>query len=734
MFSKNWARPYKCSSNSFPANGVPVTTTLPVPETCLKGFRAKLRAKWSSKRPVVDAPKCPVVDASVGFGSLSALGIGSVKPTKFRRSFWRRLLLRRTEPAPLTVDELISLLKAKRYSEEIEAKLAASLKVEKKAEKKAEKPVAIEYRRLEDLKIVEIDLLPYASRLKNFEMDFEKLQADFPQPGALKPLRKHKKGGYPDYPLMLKLEKLSDGSLIWDKCHRAQLQDSVLPLEVLPKGAFKPDIWFKVLALVGHLPMPAYTSLIPEIKHLLTDPGKYTMLQAFNVAHAVKDDVLKTLIKNIARREYNDRKGSSQNASTDAPRPPSSPGDDLGAFLKVDGLLPATELDPLVGVSPMSPPDSRCLILPLFLPGTLSLPPLFPDEPVILPLLLPEEPMTLPPVLPDDLDLPTAPLLVETKEERRLEPLPDRFQRKSFRERWREDRKAREVERETRRKIKLETRKLTLLETEKLLSEMKLLVLEAMHKKTQEEKDHELAEYNRQHEAKLSNQKRKLEFLEHQLIMAESDKRLKLIFLRLWRKNEKANAEVLDLMKTESVFPDTKVSPQASVFSKDGASCRSFSISPEGLKRNSTTVSPPKFCDDREMEENPWDVGGEAGLRRYLAKKKPVLGVMSVPKDSEIDEEFRPPTNASAGNQIFSVDDYLPAEPPKPEADFVFHSCPVPRPDAPPPARATGTPFWKKEAYIQRRKELKKPKYAAAVEELVAAKSVLNKIPFAWDC
>ncbi|PVH22069.1 hypothetical protein CXQ85_004738 [Candidozyma haemuli] len=520
-----------------------------------------------------------------------------------------------------------------------------------------------------------------------------------------------------------RLQKSSDGSLSWRPSAEVPRESpsSRIELDKIAAAAFEerpvalPDLRSsETYASVGCSPVPKWAADIAELRKNIPDAENLTIFQALRFAQkAEKNPVLAELIKEVAYNEFINYDTENVKA------------------LKADGAFARSPRESFAGhfeeltakyVSSSSPSSTG---VPSFRPRAASVhtfvSPSYSDKAV------------------------DGQAQAKRSKRRRLSLALGRLSRrwssraKLFREHWREDRVHRDSAKETKRSIKVEKRNIALLDKEKQLLQLQSQVSKASHQKAQEEKDHQQAEYHRQLAAKQAAQRRKLELLENKAVAAEAGRKVAAALKR--------NKVLLD-NEVNSQFE--KVSPQTS--SKTSSSKRSKkststsmttpTVSPSVSRpgNSSSKVSPKQglagkdpngYLDDREMEENPWNIGGDVELRSVIAKERPLLGIK--PKKTVVGSRVVS-VASSVHSEESELKPFVPV-PYRPTTDAYYHGFAIPRVDAPPPPRPTGAPFWERNEWVKNRMAMKgkMTRYIATPEEVLQVKAKLRSIPFAMD-
>lgn len=556
-----------------------------------------------------------------------------------------------------------------------------------------------------------------------------------------------------------KLKRMSDGSLQWKPSSEESGAASSEELHnALSTGnvVAHPDLRsLEVYALVGCRPVPQWAADIPDIHKNIPDAEHQTLFQALRFAQQVKrSPALAELVKEVAFTEFlNGVAPSSKSLKADSDFA-ASPREFFSSYFAelsaeyVSGSVPAGS-----GVPAFRPRTAlvHTFVLPASAPGEL-------DDCADKPKLGKGQRISL-----------------------ALNRLSSRWRcrAKLFREQWREDRTHREAEREAKRKIKVERRTLVLLEKQQQLAHLRSCRQEAAHQKAQEEYDLEQAAIQRDIDAKLAAQRRKLENLEHQVHLAKANRKVAAALKRsltVGGKTKPTGTTNIDkAAKPEKVSPQisSKSSQNTSIFgpqkslSTTGTSPDVPSESSHRLNKSAPVPHAPLMLvngclNHREIEENPWNIGVGAEVRSMLGKERPVLGLLSVPKQKSAAQMSKTPKTgtiapgmssskctlkslslAKSLSKSFKVGDAplaptLPSEPlfaagtPEDSTTVLLKpgqkSPAAAQPSAPVPPKRVKTPFWKTEKYINFRKAFKKGEFMPSTDEVLAGLSKLRPL------
>ncbi|PSK34740.1 hypothetical protein C7M61_004934 [Candidozyma pseudohaemuli] len=313
---------------------------------------------------------------------------------------------------------------------------------------------------------------------------------------------------------------------------------------------------------------------------------------------------------------------------------------------------------------------------------------------------------------------------------------------KVFREHWRENRELRESKSKIKREIKLEKRNIKMLEREKQLADLDARLLEVSHNWKQEHKDHKQAELQRQIAAKQASNRRKLEMLEYQAVVAKANRKVAKKYKQAQAAKEAEDAKYAAYLK--AMKHKAKKVAQTSKGHKAGCKAKapkpSQKPSPKKASQKSPKPSPVvpspepqpyQVLNAREMEANPWHLTGDSELREAIARERPVLGVK--PKKTAIGSRVVSVAPTVHSNEVLPEHVFVSTPPkPKPNADAGFYIQPI-RVDAPPPPKPEGKPVWERDSYKANRekwKDVKQLRYIPEDSELTGIKGKLRNVGF----
>lgn len=473
----------------------------------------------------------------------------------------------------------------------------------------------------------------------------------------------------------------------------------------------------EVCVQVGCRKVPGYAASIPEIRKNIPDVEKLTLFQALRFAQTTeKLPILKELVKQVATTEY-----------VNTPRIQS---------LRVDALLAESHKESFVQrFLELAETNAGDYVEPAISSHPVSDAPAFRPRDATVTFLAPCHNNHN-----DDVE-------VEKKDSRcrRIASAIGRISHrwsaraKVFREHWRENRELRETKSKIKREIKLEKRNIKMLEREKQLADLEARLLEVSHKRKQEHKDHKQAELQRQIAAKQASNRRKLEMLEYQAVVAKANRKVARKYKQAEAAKEAEDAKYAAYLKAMKPKPQPqpqskKVSPQTSKGHKPGCKVHKAKATKPPQKstpKKPSPVEPQPYqgLNAREIEANPWHLTGDSELREAIARERPVLGVK--PKKTAIGSRVVSVAPTVHSNEVLPEHVFV-STPPKPKADAGFYIQPL-RVEAPPPPRPEGKPVWERDSYKANRekwKDVKKLRYIPEDSELTGIKGKLRNVGF----